>query len=300
MFVDDRRRSRSGSRPSRPAARAPSRKPVAARRGDEEEPLAQLGHERADPRRRDRGSPSAPRRPRASATTRRRRCRPGSGERDAAPPARAPACRAPRTDRRRAARCLLVLAARGAAAACRGGPARRAGASASCAARSSPSIARCSAIGCQHRRQRRRAACGRGAARATSHASPERLSAGTRPARTSDDLPTPDGPITPMSGRSRMRVTIAAISRERPKKRAASASWNELRPAYGLTSTGELARDVRPAGTARARARATSASGKRSSRSFMRQRSTTSASACGTSGARSRSFGHRLLAGWRS
>jgi hypothetical protein len=70
-----------------------------------------------------------------------------------------------------------------------------------------------------------------------SHCSPEALSAGTRPARTNDDLPTPDGPTTPMIGRSRMRLTAAAISRERPKNRAASLSWNDDRPAYGLSSS---------------------------------------------------------------
>ncbi len=64
-----------------------------------------------------------------------------------------------------------------------------------------------------------------------SQASPEFFSAGTTPARTNDDLPTPDEPTTAMSGTSRSRWLIAAISRLRPKKRAASCSWNALRPA---------------------------------------------------------------------
>ena len=80
------------------------------------------------------------------------------------------------------------------------------------------------------------AACGRGAMTSVSHFSPERLSAGTRPARTNDDLPTPELPTTAISGRSRMRVTIAAISRLRPKNLPASFSWNDDRPAYGLSS----------------------------------------------------------------
>src|SRR5512140_3347417 len=61
--------------------------------------------------------------------------------------------------------------------------------------------------------------------------SPETLSAGTMPARTNDDLPTPEGPTMPSRGASRSRVTAAATSRDRPRKRCASDSWNDLRPA---------------------------------------------------------------------
>ena len=41
----------------------------------------------------------------------------------------------------------------------------------------------------------------------TSQPSPERLSAGITPARTSDDLPAPEGPTTATSGRLRSSVT---------------------------------------------------------------------------------------------
>ena len=63
-----------------------------------------------------------------------------------------------------------------------------------------------------------------------SHGSPECSSAGTSPARTKDDLPTPEGPTTATIGQSRTRLTAVAISEERPKKKAACSSWNEVRP----------------------------------------------------------------------
>ncbi len=70
-----------------------------------------------------------------------------------------------------------------------------------------------------------------GRSTSASQLSPERLSAGTRPARTKDDLPAPEGPTMARSGRSRTRLTVAAISSPRPKKRLASFSWKAARPA---------------------------------------------------------------------
>ena len=116
-----------------------------------------------------------------------------------------------------------------------------------------------------------------------SHCSPERLSAGTRPARMNEDLPTPELPTTAISGRSRIRVTIAAISRLRPKNLAASFSWNDARPAYGLSSI--LSSVVRRPGRNGSSACSISlALCQRWSLCLSRQRSTTWISSRGTSG----------------
>jgi hypothetical protein len=69
----------------------------------------------------------------------------------------------------------------------------------------------------------------------TSHDSSEALSAGITPARMNDDLPTPDGAMTPTSGWSLMRDTMWVTSRVRPKKRSASVSWNAVMPGKGFS-----------------------------------------------------------------
>src|SRR5262249_53110766 len=70
-------------------------------------------------------------------------------------------------------------------------------------------------------------------------------SAGNRPARSSDDLPTPDGPIT-TSGPPPRRICTAsrdsnlAISRSRPRKNRACSGPNDTIPGYGqATSSSE-------------------------------------------------------------
>ena len=61
---------------------------------------------------------------------------------------------------------------------------------------------------------------------------------GTRPARTTDDLPDPDGPRTTRhrhgGGSPASRSSIRSTRRSRPKKSSASASWNARSPLYGL------------------------------------------------------------------
>ena len=58
--------------------------------------------------------------------------------------------------------------------------------------------------------------------------------AGSNPARSSDDLPDPDGPSTISSpGRascSPARATSSAVSCSRPKNRSASFGWNAASP----------------------------------------------------------------------
>ena len=61
-------------------------------------------------------------------------------------------------------------------------------------------------------------------------------SAGSRPARTTDDLPLPDGPTTPSSGAPTSRATSSATSRSRPKKYGASSASNDARPLKGHTT----------------------------------------------------------------
>ena len=176
----------------------------------------------------------------------------------------APACRAPRTDRRRAASCALSRRARAAQHACRRSPARRAAAPPASAARRARLLARRRRrIGVQQRRQRLE----RLAARAHHVRLPRlarlRLSAGTRPARTKRRLADARRADTPISGRSRMRFTIAAISRDAAEEAVrvgllerAQARVRALVDLRARASGG-------PAGTARARASSALASGKR-------------------------------------
>ena len=70
-------------------------------------------------------------------------------------------------------------------------------------------------------------------------------SAGSRPARTTDDLPLPDGPTTPSSGAPTSRATSSATSRSRPKKYGASATSNEARPLNGHTTGAVVVADQR-------------------------------------------------------
>ena len=58
----------------------------------------------------------------------------------------------------------------------------------------------------------------------TSTRRPSRASAAATPARTSDDLPLPDGPTTASTPTSASRRRQAATSRSRPKNPSASAT----------------------------------------------------------------------------
>ena len=59
------------------------------------------------------------------------------------------------------------------------------------------------------------------------HAGGER---GSRPARTTEDFPLPEGPTTPSSGAPTSRATSSATSRSRPKKYGASATSKDGEP----------------------------------------------------------------------
>ncbi len=210
--------SRSGSRPSPPGCTIASRRPSAPGAGEEEEALVELGHEarvlghaveevganrehHADGRGGVVGDAGE-----------------AGGEGRALRRGRAPACRAPRTGRRRAGCCASSRRA-WRAAPCRRSRAPRRGAAASffCSVRSSATECEVLTSGDTSAAS---AASGVRPGRITiaSHVSPERLSAGTRPARTKDDLPAPEGPTTPISGRSRTRFTSAATSWRRGRR----------------------------------------------------------------------------------
>ena len=75
-------------------------------------------------------------------------------------------------------------------------------------------------------------------------------SAGTRPARTSDDLPLPDGPRTARKRLAFSCSRMAWTSPSRPKKRSACASSNVWRPRYGQASSRGDERDCRSKGDA--------------------------------------------------
>ena len=72
-----------------------------------------------------------------------------------------------------------------------------------------------------------------------------RPSAGSRPARSSDDLPLPDGPTIASSGASASRATSSSTSRSRPKKNSASSASNGASPLNGQTSRSGAARSAR-------------------------------------------------------
>ena len=64
-----------------------------------------------------------------------------------------------------------------------------------------------------------------------------RARAGTSPARSSDDLPEPEGPYitsrrvaSPCSCKARKRCQSSSISLSRPKKRSPSLGWNDSKP----------------------------------------------------------------------
>ena len=59
------------------------------------------------------------------------------------------------------------------------------------------------------------------------------LSQGTRPAKTSDDLPLPDPPITVRNWLCRKCWSISSASRSRPKKGKRSSRANARMPGYG-------------------------------------------------------------------
>jgi hypothetical protein len=61
---------------------------------------------------------------------------------------------------------------------------------------------------------------------------------GTTPARTSDDLPEPDGPTTAVKPAACTFAAKVDVSRPRPKYQSASAVWNGRRPTNG--GTGEV------------------------------------------------------------
>ena len=61
-------------------------------------------------------------------------------------------------------------------------------------------------------------------------------SAGSSPARTADDLPLPDGPITASNGEPTSRATSSATNRSRPKKYSAWSASNVASPGNGQTA----------------------------------------------------------------
>ena len=63
--------------------------------------------------------------------------------------------------------------------------------------------------------------------------SPRRRSAGTRPARTSDDFPLPDAPDTARKPERAIRASAAAMSASRPKNSSSSSTPNGCSPRYG-------------------------------------------------------------------
>ncbi len=62
---------------------------------------------------------------------------------------------------------------------------------------------------------------------------PPACSAGTSPARSSDDLPLPDAPKTAAKRRVRTSSTRSAVSRSRPKNRSRSPGSKRASPRYG-------------------------------------------------------------------
>ncbi len=54
--------------------------------------------------------------------------------------------------------------------------------------------------------------------------------AGTSPARTTEDLPMPEGPTTATNERSPITSSSSSTRPVLPQKSAASASWNAWRP----------------------------------------------------------------------
>ena len=75
---------------------------------------------------------------------------------------------------------------------------------------------------------------------------------GSSPARTSDDLPLPDGPTAPTSGAPTSFATSSATRRSRPKKYPASATSNAASPLNGhiagaASSRGDRCARARPA-----------------------------------------------------
>jgi hypothetical protein len=68
-----------------------------------------------------------------------------------------------------------------------------------------------------------------------------RLSAGIKPACTSDDLPLPDGPITAMKRSSRSRWSSSSCSGSRPTNWSCWSSRNGAMPGYGQEGTSAAA-----------------------------------------------------------
>lgn len=62
---------------------------------------------------------------------------------------------------------------------------------------------------------------------------PSRRNRASRPARTNDDLPLPDGPATTTNGLARTMSSMCALSRSRPRKNSASSTPNASRPRNG-------------------------------------------------------------------
>src|SRR5947208_2366340 len=61
----------------------------------------------------------------------------------------------------------------------------------------------------------------------------DRDRAAIAPARTSEDLPLPDGPTTATNPSRPRRSTTALTNATRPKKRCSSSGWYARRPMYG-------------------------------------------------------------------
>ena len=82
--------------------------------------------------------------------------------------------------------------------------------------------------------------CGPGVSRIVVQApAPGRVplqAAGNRPARSTEDLPEPDGPTTAKNGVSASRMVSSATNCSRPKNHLAFSAWNAVRPMYGARS----------------------------------------------------------------
>ena len=61
--------------------------------------------------------------------------------------------------------------------------------------------------------------------------------AGTSPARTTDDLPLPDGPTTARNADPASRSARFSTSSSRPKKNSASWGWKASSPLYGVPTS---------------------------------------------------------------
>ncbi len=80
-----------------------------------------------------------------------------------------------------------------------------------------------------------------GQSRAPDAPTSPRSAAGTTPARSTDDLPEPEGPTTatgpsPVAQRRSSRASTTSVSSRRPKNHSLSSGWKLARPRYGASA----------------------------------------------------------------